>query len=140
MKEYYKDQAATASICDDNGWFFVGDLGYFDEDGYFYVSGRKTELINKGGEKIQPSEIENVLQEHPSVQEAACIGRKDEYEAMKICAYVVIGPGCETTEDDLLQFCEKSTGPYKTPDRIVIVPQLPRGPSGKLLRDKLPVV
>ena len=140
LKEYYKDEMATASIYDSHGWFSLGDLGRVDEEGYFYFSGKKSDLINKGGEKIAPSEIELALQQHPFVLEAACTGRKDENEEIKILACVVARPDCKLTEGDLLQFCEKTIGPYKTPDRIAFVLELPRSPSGKLLRGKLPVI
>jgi len=137
MKGYYKDPAATAAVLSSDGWLRTGDLAYKDEDGYFFIAGRAKELIIKGGENITPREIDEALERHPAVLEAAAVGTPDSYLGEDIVAYVVLKPGAHCPEQELLAFCAQALGDFKTPTRAYFVEDLPKGPSGKLQRLKL---
>lgn len=136
MKEYYKAPDITASTLVD-GWFHTGDLGKQDEDGFFFITGRLKELIIKGGENIAPQEIDTALYKHPSVLEAAAVGVPDDVYGQEIKAFVVLKPGTQATEKEILDFCEKELGKFKTPKWVVFTESLPKGPSGKIQRLKL---
>jgi len=138
MLRYHKAPDATAREFDPDGWFRTGDMGYFDEDGFVFVTGRLKELIIKGGENIAPREIDEVLYRHPAVLEAAAVGVPDPNYGEEILACVSLRPGKTCTEDRLLAHCRKHLGPFKTPKKIEFLPELPKGPSGKIQRLKLP--
>jgi long-chain acyl-CoA synthetase len=122
-----------------NGWYHTGDYGRRDVDGHYYFSGRKDDLIVKGGEKIYPAEIENVLSKHPNIAESAVIGVDDAILGQEICAFARLKDASSTTEADLLNFCAQSLARFKQPKRIVIInylgdmPELPKGPTKKIL-------
>ncbi len=137
MKGYYQDPQATGEAVDADGWLHTGDLGYQDDDGYFFLVGRSKELIIKAGENIAPQEIDEALARHPSVMDAAAVGIPDLHLGQDVVAYVVVRPGMPWSEQALLNFCERELGQFKTPSRIHPVTELPRGPSGKLLRSRL---
>jgi long-chain acyl-CoA synthetase len=137
MKCYYKDAAATAAAFDDQGWMRSGDLGYLDEDGFLFVTGRLKELIIKGGENIAPREIDEALQRHPAVLEAAAVGMPDPVYGQNILACVVLKPDAACSAAELLDFSRRELGPYKTPKVVKFLEALPKGPSGKVQRLKL---
>ena len=122
-----------------NAWYHSGDFGLRDSDGNYYFRSRKDDLIVKGGEKIYPAEIENVLSKHPNVNESAVIGVDDAILGQEICAFVRLKDGSTTTESELLKFCAQSLARFKQPKRIVIInrledmPELPKGPTKKIL-------
>ncbi len=137
MREYYANPEETAKAFDAEGWLRTGDLGYMDEDGYYFVTGRLKELIIKGGENIAPREIDDVLYKHPAVMDAAAVGIPDQHYGQEILCAVVLKPGASATESDLRAFCEKELGRYKTPKVFKFMADLPKGPSGKVQRLKL---
>jgi len=137
MKGYYKDPVNTASTIEADGWLHSGDLGYLDDDGFLFVTGRIKELIIKGGENIAPREIDEALLKHPAVLEAAAVGIPDAHYGQEIMAAVVLKPGSACTPQELIGFCEQDLGRYKTPKLIRLVDELPKGPSGKVQRLKL---
>lgn len=137
MKGYYKSPAQTAEAFDVDGWLHTGDIGYLDADGFVYVTGRIKELIIKGGENIAPREIDEALLRHPCVLEAAAVGIPDASYGQEILACVVAKPGMAVSEEELLAFCRTELGPYKTPRQVLLVDELPKGPSGKVQRLKL---
>ena len=137
-KEYYKIPEITATAIDPGGWLYTGDLGYLDEDGFVFVTGRLKELIIKGGENIAPREIDEVLYQHPVVLEAAAVGIPDKHYGEDILACVALKPGKSCTESELLSFCQTHLGRFKSPKAIRFIPELPKGPSGKIQRLKLP--
>jgi long-chain acyl-CoA synthetase len=137
MKGYYKDPQTTAKTLEPDGWLHSGDLGYMDEDGFVFVTGRIKELIIKGGENIAPREIDEALLKHPAVLEAAAVGIPDEFYGQEIMACVVLKPGAACSSDELMRFSQGELGKYKTPRLIKFVKQLPKGPSGKVQRLKL---
>jgi len=138
MKGYYKAPDLTARALEADGWFHTGDLGYMDEDGFVFVTGRIKELIIKGGENIAPKEIDEALYQHPAVLEAAAVGIPDEQYGEEIMCCVVMKPDCTATEEELRCYCFEHLGEFKTPKVIKFMDELPKGPSGKIQRLKLP--
>jgi acyl-CoA synthetase (AMP-forming)/AMP-acid ligase II len=134
---YYRSPEATAAAFFPGGWLRSGDLGYCDADGFYFVTGRIKELIIKGGENIAPREIDEVLQRHPAVLEAAAVGIPDPYYGQEIMACVIVRAGQRCSEDELRAFCDRALGRYRTPKVFRFVDELPRGPSGKVQRLKL---
>lgn len=137
LELYYKNPQATSESIRD-GWFFTGDLGRKDEEGYIFITGRSKELIIRGGENIAPREIDDVLYKHEAILEAAAVGVDDENYGQEVVACVVIRDGYQCGEDELKAFCEAGVGRYKAPKIIYFFDDLPKGPSGKILRLKLP--
>ena len=137
MKGYFKNPAATAEVLDEQGWFYTGDLGYRNEDGYFFVTGRSKELIIRGGENIAPREIDDVLYKRSEILEAAAFGVPNDYYGQEVFACVSLKPGTNCSEQELLAHCQSLLGEVKSPKRIHIIDELPKGPSGKIQRLKL---
>lgn len=140
MKCYYKAPSKTAEALEPDGWLHTGDLGYMDEDGFVFVSGRIKELIIKGGENIAPREIDEAFYKHPAIQDAAAVGIPDEKYGEEIMCCCVLKKDCECTIEDLEAFCREELGEFKTPKVIKVVKELPKGPSGKIQRLKLPEI
>jgi long-chain acyl-CoA synthetase len=139
QREYYKDEAATASTWTADGWLRSGDLGYLDEDGFLYLVGRKKDLIIRGGHNIYPTDVEAVLLEHGDVQEAAVIGVPHPVLGEDVCAFVVVRPGRTLAVDDLLAFCSERLADYKRPRQVHFVDELPRNATGKVMKHQLSV-
>lgn len=135
-KGYYKDRASTEKVMR-GGWFYSGDLGYYDEDGYFYIVDRKNDMIIRGGENIYPREIEEVLYTHPAVRDAACIGIPDQLYGEEVAAFVVLKDTARAAEEELVSFCRERLAAYKCPKKVTIVEEIPKSSSGKLLRKEL---
>ena len=120
-----------------NGWFRTGDQGYFDNDGYLKISGRLKEIINKGGEKISPLEVDNVLMDHPSIDQAVCFGYEDKMLGENIASAIIIKDGMKCSENDVLNYAEKKLAKFKIPKKIFFVDEIPKGATGKLQRNVL---
>jgi acyl-CoA synthetase (AMP-forming)/AMP-acid ligase II len=138
MKGYYKDPEKTVAALEPDGWLHTGDSGYMDADGFVFVTGRIKELIIKGGENITPREIDETLYKHPAVLDAAAVGIPDEHYGEEILCCCVLKPDCECTEEELREHCREHLGEFKTPKVIKVMDDLPKGPSGKIQRLKLP--
>ena len=136
LKGYYKNPDATAAAFR-NGWFHTGDIGYCDPDGFFYIVDRKSDMIIRGGENIYPREIDEVLYQHPSVSAAAAIGVNDALYGEEVAAFIVLKDGAATTEDDVINFCRQRLADYKCPKTVRFVKEIPKGPTGKLLKREL---
>jgi long-chain acyl-CoA synthetase len=136
MKGYFKNPEATAQAFR-HGWFHTGDVGYQDEDGFFYVADRKSDMIIRGGENIYPREIDEVLYQHPAVKDAATIGVPDELYGEEVKAFIVLKDGMSGTEDELMAFCRARLADYKCPKTIEFLDDIPKGPTGKLLKREL---
>ena len=134
MKGYWKNPEETAEAIDQDGWLHTGDLGYMDEEGFVFVTGRIKELIIKGGENIAPKEIDDVLYKHPAVLDAAAVGIPDDNYGEEIFCCVVLKPGTTVTEEELRKHCLEHLGAFKTPKMIRMMEELPKGPSGKIQR------
>ncbi len=133
MKGYWGNPEATADTIRD-GWLSTGDLARVNEDGYFYIVDRKKDLIIRGGFNVYPREVEEVLYEHPAVAEAAVIGIPEPDLGEEIGAAVVLKPAASATPSELRAFVKERIAPYKYPRYVWIVPDLAKGPSGKILR------
>ncbi|WP_433743520.1 long-chain-fatty-acid--CoA ligase [Falsibacillus pallidus] len=136
MKGYWKRPEETEQILKD-GWLLTGDLGYMDEDGYFYVVDRKKDMIIAGGFNIYPREIEEVLYEHEDVQEAVVAGVPDAYRGETVKAYIVKKDGAALTEEELNAFARKHLAAYKVPRIYEFRDELPKTAVGKILRRAL---
>ena len=134
MTGYWKDEEKTKQAIDKDGWVHTGDMGYVDEDGYFYLAGRATDIIIRAGENIAPEEIEAVLYSHPKVDEAAVIGVPDEEWGELPRAIVVVKPGETATAEEIMEHCRQKLASYKRPRSVVFIDELPRNPVGKVLR------
>jgi len=132
MKGYYKRPDANAQVFDADGFFFTGDMGFVDDDGFIHILGRKKEMYIRGGENVYPPEVEDVLLQHPKVLFAAVLGYPDAVMGEKGRAYVVPQPGTEVTEDEIKEFCREHLAKYKVPDQVVFKNALPLTPLGKV--------
>lgn len=119
------------------GLLRTGDVGFMDVDGWFYIVDRKKDLINAAGYKVWPREVEDVLYGHPAVREVAVVGVPDEYRGETVKAFVSLKPGQEADEVELIAFCKERMAAYKYPRQVEILDELPKTPSGKILRREL---
>ena len=136
MKGYYKNPEATAEAMR-GGWFHTGDLGYVDDDGFYFIVDRKKDLVIRGGYNVYPREIEEVLYAHPAVAEAAVIGRPDDKLGEEVVAVVSQQAGADVTPEELIAWCKERLAAYKYPREVRIVAELPKGPTGKILKKEL---
>ncbi len=133
MKGYWNRPEETEQVLRD-GWLYTGDIGYMDERGYFYIVDRKKDVIIAGGYNIYPREVEEVLYEHPKVQEAAVIGVPDPYRGETVKAFIVLKPGEECSEQELDAFMRERLAAYKVPRLYEFRSELPKTAVGKILR------
>jgi long-chain acyl-CoA synthetase len=139
MKGYWKRPDATAQAIDRDGWFHSGDLGRVDEEGYFFIVDRLKEMIIRGGYNVYPREIEEVLYEHPAVQDAAVIGVPHSELGEEVTAAVTLKRGEDVSADDLRAYVKQRVAAYKYPRVVSIVDELPKGPSGKIVKREIQV-
>lgn len=133
MKGYLNEPDATSEALR-NGWLHTGDLARIDEDGYVFIVDRKKDMILTGGFNIYPREVEEVLYTHPAVSEAAVIGLSDEEKGELACAFVILKPGHISSEEEIIAYCREHMAAYKAPRKVKFVEELPRSPSGKILK------
>jgi long-chain acyl-CoA synthetase len=138
MKGYWKGEDATKEVMRD-GWFRTGDMAYVDEDGYFFIVDRKKDMIIRGGYNVYPREIEEVLYEHPAVLEAAVIGVPHDDMGEEVAAAVVLKPGEDVGADELRDHVKGEVAAYKYPRTVWFVDELPKGPTGKILKREIEV-
>ncbi|MFJ8672596.1 long-chain fatty acid--CoA ligase [Streptomyces sp. NPDC093589] len=136
LKGYYKNPEATAEAMR-GGWFHTGDLGYLDEDGYLFIVDRTKDLVIRGGYNVYPREVEEVLYDHPAIAEAAVIGRPDERLGEEVVAVVSFKEGMTAGPQELIAFCKERMAAYKYPREIRVRTELPKGPTGKILKKEL---
>jgi long-chain acyl-CoA synthetase len=136
MKGYWNRPDATEETIRD-GWLHTGDMARVDEDGYFFIVDRKKDMIIRGGYNVYPREIEEVLYEHPAVREAAVLGVPDDQLGEEVAAAVALKDGCETTSDELREFVKEQVAAYKYPRKVWFVDDLPKGPTGKILKREI---
>jgi long-chain acyl-CoA synthetase len=136
LKGYFKNPEATATAFR-SGWFHTGDIGYRDGNGFFYIVDRKSDMIIRGGENIYPREIDEVLYQHPAVAAAAAIGAPDPLYGEEVAAFIVLKDGMKVSETEIISFCQERLADYKCPKRVKFVDEIPKGPTGKLLKREL---
>jgi acyl-CoA synthetase (AMP-forming)/AMP-acid ligase II len=135
-REYYRNPEATAATWS-GGWLRSGDLGELDEDGYLYIRGRKRDMIIRGGNNVMATDVESVLYEHPDVLEAAVVPVPHAVLGEDVGAAVVAQPGATIDVEELAAFCRERLADYKVPRRIWVLDELPRNPTGKVLKREL---
>ncbi|MEV6057131.1 long-chain fatty acid--CoA ligase [Streptomyces sp. NPDC052107] len=136
MKRYWQRPEETAAAIRD-GWFYTGDLGRVDQDGFFWIVGRTKDVIIRGGYNVYPREIEDVLYEHPDVADAAVIGLPSPDLGEEVGAAVVLRPGARTTAEELREYVKGQVAAYKYPRKVWITDALPKGPTGKILKREI---
>ncbi|HST40722.1 MAG TPA: AMP-binding protein, partial [Conexibacter sp.] len=136
MKGYWRKPEATAAAIRE-GWFHTGDLAKIDEDGFFFILDRKKDMIIRGGYNVYPREIEEVLYEHPAVAEAAVVGVPDKEWGEEVGAAVALKEGAQADAEELRAYVKERVAAYKYPRRVWLVPALPKGPTGKILKREI---
>ena len=131
---YEANPAANADAFTDAGWFRTGDEGELDEDGYLFLTGRLKELINRGGEKVAPREVEEVILRHPAVRQAVCFALPHATLGEDVAAAVIRNDGADLAESAVRDLCSEYLAPFKVPRTVVFVDEIPVGPTGKLQR------
>ena len=139
MKGYWRNPEATRQAIDAEGWFRSGDLARVDEDGCYFIVDRKKELIIRGGYNVYPREIEEVIYEHPAVREAAVVGIPHPELGEEVGACVALKEGAEADEADVREFVKTQVAAYKYPRHVWFVDELPKGPTGKILKREIQV-
>ena len=137
MKGYWEDEQKTAQTMTSDGWLRTGDMGYVDEEGYVYLTGRADDLIIRGGENIAPEEVEEVINTHPKVAESGVIAVPDAEFGQQPFAFVVLKQGESATPEEMMEFCRERIASFKRPRGVEFIDELPRNPMGKVLRKKL---
>ena len=136
LKGYYKNEAANEAAFR-SGWFHTGDIGYRDQDGFYFIVDRKSDMIIRGGENIYPREIDEVLYQHPDIAAAAAVGVPDNLYGEEVAAVVVLKPGAKSSEQEMIEYCKARLADYKCPKTVHFVDDIPKGPTGKLLKREL---
>jgi long-chain acyl-CoA synthetase len=136
MQGYWKSEDATAEAIKD-GWFYTGDIGKIDEEGYLWILDRKKDLIIRGGFNVYPRDIEDVMVQHPAVAIAGVVGKPDPVKGEEVMAFVQLNPGAEATSDELVEFAKTKLGKYKYPREVRIIDAVPLTPVFKIDRKKL---
>jgi long-chain acyl-CoA synthetase len=136
LKGYYKNAEATAQAFR-NGWFHTNDIGYKDAEGFFYIVDRKSDMIIRGGENIYPREIDEVFYKHTAIAAAATIGVPDPLYGEEVAAFIVLKEGAAATEEEMIAFCREHLADYKCPKSVRFIKDIPKGPTGKLLKREL---
>ncbi len=136
MKGYYKNPGATADTLK-SGWLYTGDLGYKDDEGYFFIVGRKKEMIIRGGENIYPREVEEALYKHPGIMDAAVVGIPDKIWGEEVAAFVVPRPGHGLRASEIIDYLKETLANYKCPRMVFFWEELPKTVTGKVQKDKV---
>jgi acyl-CoA synthetase (AMP-forming)/AMP-acid ligase II len=137
MTGYWKDEQKTGQVMTSDGWLRTGDMGWMDEEGYVYLSGRADDMIIRGGENISPEEVEEVLHTHPKIEEASVIGIPSPEWGQEPRAVVVLKKGEKATSEEIIEYCRSKLAGFKRPRSVVFIEALPRSAMGKVLRKKL---
>ncbi|MBI4287708.1 MAG: long-chain-fatty-acid--CoA ligase [Chloroflexi bacterium] len=134
MAGYWKDPEKTAKALSKDGWLHTNDVGWMDEEGYIYLSGRGDDMIIRGGENISPEEVEQVIQAHPAVEEVAVIAVPDQEYGQQPRACVALKKGAKATQEEIIEFTRTRLSSFKRPRTVVFMDELPRNAMGKVLR------
>jgi len=136
MKEYFKNPEANAETLKGD-WLYTGDIGYMDDDGFFYITDRKKDMIIRGGENIYPREIEEVLYSHPDVSLATVIGIRDKIYGELPKAFIVLKEGKSVSDEEIIEYCKKNLADFKVPKYVEFRDDLPKTPTGKIMKQPL---
>ena len=139
MKGYWNRAEATEEAIDGDGWFRTGDMAKVDDDGYYFIVDRKKDMIIRGGYNVYPREIEEVLYEHPAVLEAAVVGVPHDQLGEEVGAAVALKEGQSVTAEELRDYVKEQLAAYKYPRSVWFVDELPKGPTGKILKREIEV-
>jgi long-chain acyl-CoA synthetase len=136
MKGYWNAPQETADVLR-NGWLYTGDIAKMDQDGYFYITDRKKDLVKYKGHSVYPRELEDILYEHPAIKLCAVVGKPDKTAGEIPKAFIVLKEGATATEDEIKKYIKAKVAPYKAIREIEFRTQLPTTPVGKVLRRTL---
>jgi long-chain acyl-CoA synthetase len=134
---YLNKPDATREAFDSEGWFHSGDIAYMDEDGYAYIVDRKKDMINVGGEKVFPAEVEDMMIAHPKINDLAIVGIPAKLKGEAPKAFIVLKDGETTSLEEIREYCKTRMAPYKVPVAVEFIDEIPRLASGKALRRQL---
>ncbi|MFW9917776.1 MAG: long-chain fatty acid--CoA ligase [Candidatus Thorarchaeota archaeon] len=137
MKGYWKKPEETAHVFNSQGYFLTGDIGYIDQDGYFFITGRKKDMIDVSGLKVYPREVEEIIIEHPAVKEVAIIGAPHMIRGEMVMAFVVLQDDETASEEEIIEFCRGEIARYKIPRAVKFIDELPKSAIGKVLHREL---
>jgi long-chain acyl-CoA synthetase len=138
MKEYWNKPDATKQVMKD-GWFYTGDIGEVDDDGYYFIVDRKKELVIRGGYNVYPREIEEVLYSHPAVREAAVLGVPHDELGEEVAAAVALKAGADASPEEIRAYVKERVAAYKYPRKVWIADDLPKTPTGKILKREIEI-
>ena len=136
MTGYYKEKEKTAQTFR-GGWHHTGDLGKYDEEGFLYFVDRLKDMIKTGGENVASADVEITLFEHPDIFEVAVIGLPDDLWGEAVTAFVTLNPGAKADENEIISWAKQNMAPYKVPKKVVFIDEIPKNPSGKILKKEL---
>jgi long-chain acyl-CoA synthetase len=134
---YLNKPDVTAKVFDSEGWFYSGDIAYMDDDGYAYIVDRKKDMINVGGEKVFPSEVEDMMIEHPKIKDLVIVGIPDDLKGEVPKAFIQLKEGEKATAEEIREYCRSRMAPYKVPVAVSFLREIPRSAAGKALRRQL---
>jgi long-chain acyl-CoA synthetase len=137
FKGYWGDEEGACAVLTDEGWLRTGDVGVVDDEGYLFLVDRAKDLIIVSGFNVFPAEVEEVLLEHPAIEDCAVVGVPHPYSGEAVKAFVVVAPGRHIEEDDVNAFAASHLPRYKCPEKVLFVDELPHGLAGKVLRRQL---
>ncbi|MFW9855283.1 MAG: long-chain fatty acid--CoA ligase [Candidatus Thorarchaeota archaeon] len=137
MKGYWNKPEETKNTFNDSGYFLTGDVGYIDEDGYFYITGRKKNMIDVSGLKVYPREVEELIIEHPAIQEVAVIGIPHKIKGEEVAAFVVLKDDETASSEEIIEFCKGRIARFKVPRKVFFIDELPKSAIGKVLHREL---
>ncbi len=137
MKGYYNRPEETAAVLDSQGWLRTGDIVHIDTDGYIAITGRAKDMLIVGGENVYPREVERVLDRHPAVRESVVVGKPDASRGEAIVAFVILHDHATAPANEIREFCRGHLAGHKVPREVHVVDDLPRGPTGKILKREL---
>ena len=136
-KGYLNKPDVTAKVFDGEGWFHSGDIAYMDEDGYAFIVDRKKDMINVGGEKVFPSEVEDMMINHPKIRDLVIVGIPDDLRGHAPKAFIALKEGESMTLEELREYCKPLMAPYKIPVAVAFLDEIPRSAAGKAQRKQL---
>jgi long-chain acyl-CoA synthetase len=134
---YWNKPEETKNVFNDEGYFLTGDIGYIDQDGYFFITGRKKNMIDVSGLKVYPREVEELIIEHPAIAEVAVIGVPHKIRGEEVMAFIVLKDDETASAEEIMEFCKGRIARFKIPRKVEFIDELPRSAIGKVLHREL---